>query len=863
MTTTPQALADNQSSEAAQYANDANPLFSISSPSEKPDRPEKQPPVESTFRRQCASDAGLATMSSVALASMAKLERLLDSPVPEPIPPARWKTKMEAVLRGQYVQMPLLLCSLYALFFNGIRLMAVPKSGDTACYVLSLIVIVVFATEIVASVLCKEDYIISTFFAFDVLCTVSLIYDIGWIVPDGALSPEMDYGVSFRLIRALGMFRLVRILQLWWLTHSYEKTASESKDRERIEVNRQLNKRISDTQLFRREAILDLQKSRALRATFSTVDSAKIAKQSKIGRRIDGSTIRLVFVMIIPAMIATRIFIPEQYYSPYTSIKYSVKSLDETHAGMSADEFTAQCNNIIRFHRDDQYPLVSLVGPGCSSYFSSDTREDDLRDMEKEVETEGSYRGVIDRRPYTRICGALNLCRMIFACIVLLVSTMIGLYHNQRAIVVPIETMIEKANILSMSPMVFLNLDSTELGVYHNIANANELKRKNKTNTRDVVYLENAFNKIARLLAIVYGEAGSVMISRNTNTQDGLNPMIPGNKMYAIFGFIKISAYEEITSVLQEKILVFTNMVAEVIHATVEKYFGCTNKNIGESFFVLWKFRSEDVEESDGTVIAKTYASSVLADLSLFAYLKIIAKMNKLKHILDMKQEIEKQLEGQQVDFLFGLNVGWGIEGPIGSLHKIDASYLSPNVNIAARAESAASQYGKNILITGPVYNILSKQTRALCREVDTVALKGSKMPVRLFTVDLEFSQLAKKQCKYISHNNSERLRLRKQAKKVFHQMVKSGSTAPNMLYSEDKDIQAMRAGISPTFLKLFKGAYDNYIAGKWESAVDGLNEVLKIKPDDGPSQNLKQYMGSLGNKAPEEWRGCRELVNK
>jgi len=33
----------------------------------------------------------------------------------------------------------------------------------------------------------------------------------------------------------------------------------------------------------------------------------------------------------------------------------------------------------------------------------------------------------------------------------------------------------------------------------------------------------------------------------------------------------------------------------------------------------------------------------------------------------------------------FGLHLGWAIEGAIGSHYKFDASYLSPNVNMAAR----------------------------------------------------------------------------------------------------------------------------------------------------------------------------------
>jgi hypothetical protein len=32
----------------------------------------------------------------------------------------------------------------------------------------------------------------------------------------------------------------------------------------------------------------------------------------------------------------------------------------------------------------------------------------------------------------------------------------------------------------------------------------------------------------------------------------------------------------------------------------------------------------------------------------------------------------------------FGLHVGWAIEGAIGSTFKIDASYISPNVNLVA-----------------------------------------------------------------------------------------------------------------------------------------------------------------------------------
>ena len=55
----------------------------------------------------------------------------------------------------------------------------------------------------------------------------------------------------------------------------------------------------------------------------------------------------------------------------------------------------------------------------------------------------------------------------------------------------------------------------------------------------------------------------------------------------------------------------------------------------------------------------------------------------------------------------YGLHSGDGIEGSIGSVYKIDASYLSPNVNMASRLEGATKQFGVPLLIRYTIYYIL------------------------------------------------------------------------------------------------------------------------------------------------------------
>ena len=55
-----------------------------------------------------------------------------------------------------------------------------------------------------------------------------------------------------------------------------------------------------------------------------------------------------------------------------------------------------------------------------------------------------------------------------------------------------------------------------------------------------------------------------------------------------------------------------------------------------------------------------------------------------------------------------GLHVGWAIEGAIGSDFKIDASYLSPNVNMASRLEGSTKAYGVPLLISGDLYVLMT-----------------------------------------------------------------------------------------------------------------------------------------------------------
>ena len=132
----------------------------------------------------------------------------------------------------------------------------------------------------------------------------------------------------------------------------------------------------------------------------------------------------------------------------------------------------------------------------------------------------------------------------------------------------------------------------------------------------------------------------------------------------------------------------------------------------------------------------------------------------------------------------FGLHQGWAIEGAIGSVHKIDASYLSPNVNMAARLEAATKQYGVPLLLSGSLHDVFSEDIKKLCREVDTVTVKGSKQPMRLFTVDIDVSNLKEKQDHYLDMPLAAKKKHRDQEKSDILSKIEQGTMTSWDIYA-------------------------------------------------------------------------------
>jgi hypothetical protein len=67
-----------------------------------------------------------------------------------------------------------------------------------------------------------------------------------------------------------------------------------------------------------------------------------------------------------------------------------------------------------------------------------------------------------------------------------------------------------------------------------------------------------------------------------------------------------------------------------------------------------------------------------------------------------------------------------------------------------------------------------------------------------------------------------------------------------------------MREPFGPEWMRSNALAFDAYERGDWEVAGELFQNVLAIKPDDKPTQNLLNFMQQHGNIPPTDWKGFK-----
>jgi hypothetical protein len=271
---------------------------------------------------------------------------------------------------------------------------------------------------------------------------------------------------------------------------------------------------------------------------------------------------------------------------------------------------------------------------------------------------------------------------------------------------------------------------------------------------------------------------------------------------------------------------------------------------------------------------------SSLTELAVISFLKLPVALSRASKLVKYRKNpgLLERLKTStfNVKMGFGMHVGWAIEGAIGSKYKIDASYLSPHVNIAARLEGATKKYGVSLLISEKVKELVREPLKGMMRALDNVMIKGSAQSLQICTVDYVIPDSF-----YAAHymveeksgieKKRERLKLKKE-RNLLKSQIELGELDIRSLLLSDDDIIQIRVHYTNEFHREWNTAINNYFRGEWMRAKEGLNKTLTMAkknaltkadqiPEDGPSRTILDFMALTNFEKPDDWIGIRALT--
>jgi class 3 adenylate cyclase len=816
--------------------------------------------------------------------------------------------------------------TLFVLFADNIKQLVGDKSMDVTFIDITTVSFFCFIFELVGSTWSKtnfksfyplrwDGYFLSFFWCLDVVAILSMFPDIPFISEEFGITKLMDggnanYAKAGRVVR---LVRLVRLVKLY-------KIASERRRRQREE-----------------EELLELVR---IGAADYEEEKKKMAlydqRGSKLGAQLSDAITRKVIVIVLVMLCILPLV---TYDTPDQTTQFSTQFLHEFYinSGNSADAKTSilasyintlESNDFLNDTATNPFLIyldISPFYPNPVIYresFLSELRASEMTTIEHITYVNNSEhvtKAIFNNQNAMEDAAFYSILLTLFVGGLIVTGSVVFTNDAQNLVLDPIERMMNMVDAVANDPLAKLQFKEPTPGT----VSAGEYETR---------LLETTVEKITGLLRVGFGEAGAGIISANLKSgSHSINPLLPGIRIYAIVGFCDIHHFEECNLLLKSDIMTFCNSIAEIVHSSVHYWGGQCNKNLGNAFVIIWRIgdeatlnaitnmgiqkrvsqplESEIKKRAHAIDLRRVPGVDVLADKALIGYLKIISEINRDKAILSYRKEPRLTHNGAnefKVRMGFGLHAGWAIEGAVGSLQKVDATYLSPHVNMAARLETSSRQYGVPLLASHFFHELMSPEAQSFCRKVDVVTVKGSEVPVGVYTYDaLQDQTFSTKKIRVEKSRKTDKTKTSNSVEKTnenaqmnsTHTSSTTNLNASNStdkistdsslkdlqkkfsfltnrhdttdIYEKDIDMVMLRMHITDEFLLIFKSGLDTYLEGEWPAArlkLQEANEMMKRNstlPCDGPCVTLLNYMEEYNWTAPSTWAGFRPLTNK
>ncbi|KAL7552648.1 hypothetical protein ACHAWF_015882 [Thalassiosira exigua] len=793
------------------------------------------------------------------------------------------------------------LVTTYALYGDDVRILGFDPGADGAFLALTTMAFALFLSEIALLCWCRDDYLVtpdlpalrellsrdrwrcrksswswlgrvgkaakagSFYFWLDLVSTFSMAIEMPWLLrADGDVANEIDGTIAGKAsvagaraankLKVIRMVRLVRLAKLYKYFSARQRAAAAGEGEPGGEKG---------------------------------VESSH-PPESHVGAEMSDRTTKKVIVGILIMLLGIPLLQADEvdYFNEF-SMKMAFEQRKLMADGIDPGELErwefsedllvreTDCIDIAYNGFEDGLPNDAIIPPDRA-------RIQDLRVEELDVFTIGdddyvrSMTAVFDASGRVREEALLGILLTSFV-IVLLGLGMVSFTKDVRnLVIVPIEHMIQLVREISENPLgnnLSLKIDD----------------KHRKDDGMETTLLIRTISKIAGLMRVGFGEAGADIIGKNLNvahgTADAMNLLGNGRKIHSIFGFCDVRQFTDTTECLQEEVMLFVNRIAHVLHSIVVQCDGAANKNIGDAFLLTWKVGKDKLASGDPE--DHDYA----ADKALYSFVKTMIEMVRHEDFLckfspRALSALYERMPGYKCRIGCGLHFGWAIEGAIGSSKKIDASYISPHVNMSEALEGATKGYGVPLLMSEPFRDLLSQEARAGCRRVDAVRKRGGGGAMGLYTYDVDlstrFSRIPKKQPtkKRLPHHRTTTFSLVTTQRGPSARLLDASNRGTDAsssgvlgdlpdieinkdfpyVWMSDADVVRARSRFGENQRRTWHLGMEAFEEGRWDVAKDRFDEVLaESDGKDGPSLYLLKRMGEHDFRAPDSWQGYWE----
>jgi adenylate cyclase len=200
-----------------------------------------------------------------------------------------------------------------------------------------------------------------------------------------------------------------------------------------------------------------------------------------------------------------------------------------------------------------------------------------------------------------------------------------------------------------------------------------------------------------------------------------------GDKRMATVLFSDIRGFTTISERLDASALVhLLNHYFTAMTDIVFKYDGLLDKYIGDAIMAVW---GAPLSQPDHAALACRTGLEMMDGLAR------------------VRREMAGTIAGvEDLDIGIGINTGTMVVGNMGSLSRMDYTAIGDSVNLGSRLEGANKQYGTNVIVGEMTWEQI--KDRFCCRELDAVAVKGKKLPARIFELVGEPGQVSEDKLK-------------------------------------------------------------------------------------------------------------------